>query len=101
MGSFDGDTIETAFRRIAPSLYRIDEGALFCMDRNYPWTLEIEEREGRSFIAEAFAAFPRLAELMPARAEALAKGELLGNAPFASEIDKARKSLGVKLPRRT
>lgn len=99
MGAFDGLSIEEAFPRILRTLYRMDEGALFCADRGMPWTMETEEREGRSFVAEAFAAYPRLRELMPARAAALAKGELLGQTPFFTEVEKAEKTLGVKPPK--
>ena len=95
MGGGDGLALKEAFARILPVLMRIERGALFCLDRKFPWTMEMEDREGRALVAEAFAAFPGLASMMPQRAAALAQGRLLGDAGLASEIDAAREALGA------
>lgn len=99
MGAFDHDDAAGALRRILPILDRIEQGALFCMDRRFPWTIDLEDREGRALVAEAFAAFPELAAMMPERAAKLAAGALLGDASFACEIEQARKAFGVRKPR--
>lgn len=98
MSAFDGIDAREALQRIIGCMDRIEEGSLFCMDRNLPWTLKEEERAGRSHIAEAFAAFPELAAMMPERAGRLARGELLGKAIYPSEVTNALKALGVKRP---
>ena len=68
-----------AFMYIVTILQQIDRGAGFCEDRGFGWSVEMEEREGRSLVAKFFADHPRLATLMPELAGQLATGRPLGD----------------------
>jgi hypothetical protein len=89
MSAFEGLSELEAIMRILPSLHQIERGAGFCEDRGYGWSVAMEEREGRALIAEAFAKFPRLGELMPDRAEALRNGTVLACTATSLDIERA------------
>ena len=82
-----------AFLRVVPVLQRIDRGAGLCEDRKFGWTVDIEEREGRKQVADAFAAHPRLAFLMPELAERLATGRPLGSISSSDILSRAEAAL--------
>lgn len=98
MGRFDGDDAAQAFSRILHSLMQISRGASFCEDRGFGWAIDDEMKEGRAFIAEAFAAFPELRERMPQRAKALAEDTLLANVS-SSELEETRAYFRAVRPR--
>lgn len=94
----DSDT-RRAFERLRPILARIEQGAQFCADRGFPWTVEMEDKEGRPVIARVFADHPRLAEVMPDAARCLAQNQPLGDFVWTGILhsaDQALTALAVK-----
>lgn len=99
MGAFDNDDAAKAFSRIHHCLKQISRGSSFCEDRGFGWTMENEMKEGRDFIAEAFAAFPELGQLMPGIAEALSKNILLADATGSGEVSATADYFRARRPR--
>lgn len=92
------DVVE-AMRRILPALQKIEQLSSYCEDQGFNWPLSNEDEIGRAAIAEAFAAHPRLSELMPIRAKLLAEGLPLGDADDFTEIDAAKTALNIDPPK--
>jgi hypothetical protein len=93
MSDQDRNSARAALNIITPMLKRIGTGWLFCGDRGYEWTVETEEREGRSTIAKALADNPILAPYFPKTIAQLAEGELLGDVDGYEEARNALAAL--------
>lgn len=92
--------IAAVFQAIEPKLKEITSSANYCDEKGFGWSVHQENQVGRAMIAEAFAAHPRLADLMPARAAQLAAGMPIGDVLSYDELDAAKAVLDPPKPRR-